>query len=480
MTLALKNMTKLFSVAALVTMLAACDGSTPQAGESDMQPTAVTQVTEANETYTPKPYVEIDHPDWSKNATIYEVNIRQYTPQGTFNAFAEHLPRLKSLGVDILWLMPIHPIGEKNRKGNIGSYYSVKDYRAVNPEFGSLDDFKNLVDKAHSMGMYVILDWVANHSAWDNPLTVSNPEWYTKDHNGNFQPTPWWDWSDIIDFDFQNPEMRQYMTEALKYWVEETNIDGYRADVAGFIPTDFWEQVRTELDAIKPVFMLAEWDARDLHKKAFDMSYAWELHDVMHDVAHGKKDASAIYLHFAHSLNAWPDNAIKMNFVDNHDKNSWESTMFTRFGNYLEASIVLTATAEGMPLLYSGQEAGLDHELAFFEKDLIDWKAHPVGDLYETLFALKKQNQALWNGDWGGKMIPVPNSAPKAIFSFARTKANDKVFVVLNYSDKEQVVSFNENIQLGKYTDWFSKESVSLSPNSTLTIPAYGYKLLVK
>ena len=196
--------------------------------------------------------------------------------------------------------MPIHPIGEKNRKGEKGSYYAVKDYREVNPEFGTLDDLKALVKKAHDMGMYVILDWVANHSAWDNPLTESNPEWYTKAHNGNFQPTPWWDRSDIIDFDYNNPEMREYMTESLKYWVSEVGIDGYRADVAGFIPTDFWDNVRAELDQIKPVFMSAEWDARDLHKNAFDMSYAWKLHDVMHEVAIGEKDASAIYLHFAH------------------------------------------------------------------------------------------------------------------------------------------------------------------------------------
>lgn len=430
--------------------------------------------------YHPKPYVELTHPEWSKDATIYEVNIRQFTSEGTFDAFAEHLPRLKTLGVDILWLMPIHPIGEKNRKGNIGSYYSVKDYRAVNPEFGTLQDFKNLVNKAHEMGMYVILDWVANHSAWDNPLTESNPEWYTKDHNGEFQPTPWWDWSDIIDFDFNHPGMRRYMTDALKYWVEETNIDGYRADVAGFIPTDFWDNVRLELEAIKPVFMLAEWDARDLHKNAFDMSYAWELHDVMHDVAQGKKDASAIYLHFAHALNAWPDNAITMNFVDNHDKNSWEETMFARFGDYLHASIVLTITAEGMPLIYSGQEAGLDKVLAFFEKDLIHWQPHPVGELYQSLFALKKQNQALWNGDWGGKMIPVPNSQPKSIFSFARQQANDKVFVVLNYSPQAQVVRFNENIQIGQYTDWFSRLPIEISGDTELTIPAFGYKVFVK
>lgn len=430
--------------------------------------------------YQPTPYVEIEHPQWSKNATIYEVNVRQYTPEGTFNAFTEHLPRLKEMGVDILWLMPIHPIGEKNRKGEKGSYYAVKDYMAVNPEFGTMDDLKALVDKAHSMGMYVILDWVANHSAWDNPLTETNPEWYTKDHNGNFQPTPWWDWSDIIDFDFENPEMREYMTDALKFWVKEANIDGYRADVAGFIPTDFWDNVRSELDEIKPVFMLAEWDSRDLHKKAFDMSYAWKLHDTLEDIYKGHKDASGVYHYFAHSLNAWPDNAIKMNFVDNHDKNSWEESMFERFGPYLEASIVLTVTAEGMPLLYSGQEAGLDRPLGFFDKDEITWQPHPIGDLYKSLFTLKHDNEALWNGKWGGKMIPVPNNQPKQVFSFARVKNNDKVFVAINFSDKPATVSFNENIQLGEYQEYFTQQATTITQGTALVIPAYGYKVFVK
>ena len=429
--------------------------------------------------YLPQPYVQLTHPEWSKSATIYEVNIRQYTKEGTFNAFAKHLPRLKDLGVDILWLMPIHPIGEEKRKGNRGSYYAVKDYRAVNPEFGTMADLKSLVKQAHDMGMYVILDWVANHSAWDNPLTKTHPHWYTKDHNGNFQPTPWWDWSDIIDFDYQQPGMRKYMTEALKFWVEEADIDGYRADVAGFIPTDFWDNVRKELDQIKPVFMLAEWDARDLHKNAFDMTYAWALHDTLVDVAKGEKDAQGVYLHFAHSLSAWPENAIKMNFVDNHDKNSWEHSMFDRFGPILDASIVLTATAEGMPLLYSGQEAGLDRALAFFDKDEIKWQEHPVGDLYKKVFRLKHENQALWNGNWGGKMIPVPNSNPKNVFSFARQKGDNKIFVVINFSDQEQQATFNETIQLGSFKEYFSGKAKSFEANTKDTIPAFGYRVYI-
>lgn len=433
-----------------------------------------------NKQYEIKPYVELEHPQWCKNATIYEVNIRQYTEQGNFKAFAEHLPRLKLLGIDIIWLMPIHPIGEKNRKGDKGSAYSVKDYKAVNPDYGTLDDLRALVKQTHDLGMYVILDWVANHSAWDNHLTLSHPQWYSKDFKGDFQPTPWWDWSDIIDFDYSNPAMREYMTEALKYWVVETDIDGYRADVAGFVPTDFWENSRFELDQIKPVFMLAEWDARDLHKNAFDASYAWELHTVMHDVAMGQKDVSAIYLYFAHSQNSWPKNAIKMNFVDNHDKNSWDKTMFERFGDYLKTCIVLTATAEGMPLIYSGQEAGLDKVLSFFDKDLIPWREHELADLYRDLFALKHKNQALWNGNWGGKMIPVPNNQFQSVLSFVRQKEQDKIFAVLNFSDKKQTVSFLHEIQLGDYKELFSDELKTIEAETIVNIEPFAYLIYVK
>ncbi|MCD4773712.1 MAG: alpha-amylase, partial [Bacteroidales bacterium] len=196
------------------------------------------------------------HVEWSKDAVIYEVNVRQFTPEGTFDAFEEHLPRLKEMGIDILWLMPIHPIGEKNRKGGLGSYYSVKDYKAVNPEFGNMNDFVKLVDKAHELGMYVILDWVANHTAWDNKMIKEHPEWYTKDSLGNFVSP--FDWSDVVDLNFENEDLQDYMIGALKFWIEEANIDGYRCDVAGMVPVEFWDKARAELDKIKPVFMLAE------------------------------------------------------------------------------------------------------------------------------------------------------------------------------------------------------------------------------
>jgi len=216
------------------------------------------QVEPSADPYEPQPYVIVNHPEWSKQAAIYQINTRQFSEAGTFAEVEQALPRIKALGTDIIWLMPVHPIGQVNRKGSLGSPYSVQDYYGVNPEFGTLDDLKSLINAAHAQGMYVILDWVANHTAWDNPLHEAHPEWYERNYRGEFTPTPWWDWSDIIDLDYSNPELRHYMTEAMVYWVREVGVDGFRADVAGFVPVDFWEQVRRELDAVKPVFMLAE------------------------------------------------------------------------------------------------------------------------------------------------------------------------------------------------------------------------------
>ncbi len=430
--------------------------------------------------YTPKPYVELKHPEWSKNATIYEVNIRQYTPEGTFKAFETHLPRLKEMGVDIIWLMPINPIGVKNRKGTLGSEYSVKDYYAVNPEFGSMDDLKALVKKIHNMGMHVIIDWVANHSSWDNKLAADHPDWYTKTAEGNFQPTPWYDWDDVIDFDYNNPDMRKYMTDALKYWIKETDIDGYRCDVAGFIPVDFWENVRAELDAINPVFMLAEWESRDLHKKAFDMTYSWSIWDKMKDVTTGGKNIGGLVEYMAHDVNTFPPDAYRMTFTDNHDKNAWEGNQYSNFGAGLQACMVMACTVNGMPLVYSGQEAGLNRSLKFFDKDTIAWKQHTFYDMYKKLFALKHKNQALWNGAWGGEMVRIFNDKPGQVISFSREKNNDKVIAIINFSAKPLEVILNSKHQAGSYTELFANTAYTLKGNDQFSLEPWSYRVLVK
>lgn len=430
--------------------------------------------------YIPKEYVEITHPEWSKNATIYEVNVRQYTPEGTFKAFEKHLPRLKNMGIDIIWLMPIHPIGEKHRKGKLGSYYAVKDFKGVNPEFGNMQDFKHLVDEIHKLGMYVIIDWVGNHSAWDNPLAKEHPDWYTKNRDGNFQPTPWYDWDDVIDFDYNHPEFRKYMTGALKFWVKEANIDGYRADVAGFIPVDFWENARKELDEIKPVFMLAEWESRDLYKKSFDMTYSWTLFDKLKDATTQNKGIGGLVEYLAHDVGSVPRNAYRMLFTDNHDMNSWNGTPQKNFGKGLELSMVFCGVVNGMPLVYSGQEAALDRSLNFFDKDLIDFSNLKYENLYKTLFDLKHKNQALWNGKYGGEMIRVVNDKQDKIISFYRESNGDAVLSIFNFSNEEITVKLDTKYLQGNYTELFSKEKTALKDSYTLQLKPWEYKIWVK
>lgn len=430
--------------------------------------------------FQPQPYVQLTHPEWSKNAAIYQVNTRQFTPDGTFRAAEAHLPRLKELGVRILWLMPVHEIGVKNRKGSLGSPYAVKDYYSVNPELGTLEDLQHFVAAAHEQGLYVILDWVANHTAWDNHLVSEHPEWYARDWKGDFRPTPWWDWSDIIDLDYQQPGVRQYMTEAMVHWVRETDIDGYRCDVAGFVPVDFWENVRRELDAVKPVFMLAEWESRDLHARAFDLTYAWSWNETLHRICNGKADVNSLFVYYSGNESAFPPDSMRMTFVSNHDHNAWDGTMFERFGDGLEAAIVLSVVGDGMPLIYNGQEAGNDKRLAFFERDPIEWRDHPIGELYRRLFALLRDNTALWHATWGATMIRVPNDQPATVFSFVRQNERDKVFVVINFSDTTQQVRFQETLYPGAYTDYFTRERTVLTAETKLELAPWAYRVYVR
>jgi 1,4-alpha-glucan branching enzyme len=430
--------------------------------------------------YQPVPYVRLRHPEWSKDAVLYQVNLRQFTPEGTLAAAQQQLPRLKALGADILWLMPIHPIGEKNRKGTLGSPYAPRDYLAVNPEFGTFDDLKRFVDRAHELGLYVILDWVANHTAWDNVLVGQHPEWYERDWKGEFHPASWWDWSDIIELDYNQPGLRRYMTEALKFWVREAGIDGYRCDVAGYVPVDFWNNARRELDAIKPVFMLAEWETAELHAEAFDATYAWEWNKAAHEATANGKGIPPLRTYYSQQDNAWPREAMRMMYITNHDVNAWEGTEAGRFGPGLEAATVLSVVSAGIPLIYNGQEAGSDRQLKFFEKDPIAWQQHPRGDLYRRLFALKKANTALWNAQWGARMIDVPNSAPLHVLSFVRQDEQNKVFALFNFSQQKRRVTFDSELSPGRYTDFATGQSVELRAGDAVELPAWGYKVLTR
>lgn len=425
---------------------------------------------------TEKVVSEIKNVEWAKNAVIYEVNIRQYTPEGNFKAFAAHLPRLKAMGVDILWLMPIHPIGQKNRKGPLGSYYSVRDYRAVNPEFGTMDDFKQLVRDIHAQGMKVIIDWVPNHSSWDNPLTREHPEFYMKDSAGNFVSP--FDWTDVIRFDYANPQMRAWMVETMKYWLTETDIDGFRCDVAHMVPVEFWDSCRAELDKVKPIFFLAEADQSFLHKKAFDMTYDWRFHHLMNDIAKGKKHAGDIEKHFAWVDSVYPIGSILMQFTSNHDENSWSGTEFERLDGGAQTFAVLSATVPGMLLIYSGQEAAFNRRLKFFEKDTISWDGYVFENFYRQLIELKKSNPALWNGIAGGSFKRIRTTDNRNIIAFVREKDQNKVVVMLNLTPKPRSLMLREGID-GNFTEWFSQRPTQLKRYQKFTLAPWGYYVWV-
>lgn len=421
--------------------------------------------------------MESKHIDWSKNANIYEVNIRQYTDEGTIKAFQEHLPRLKKMGVDILWLMPIFPIGESNRKGSLGSYYAVKDYKDVNPEFGNINDLKELVNEAHKLGMYVILDWVANHSAWDNPWATEHPEWYQHDENGNFISP--YDWTDVIAFDFNNQAIRDTMLDALKFWVTEGDVDGYRCDVAGLVPIEFWERARAELDSIKPVFMLAEdEDNAKFLNKAFDMNYGWRFHHVMNDIAKGNKNANDIWDYLAWNDSTYPSDSYRMYFTSNHDENSWNGTVKERMGNAAEAMAVLSYTVPGMGLIYNGQEAGLDKRLLFFEKDTINWEDNVYENLYTTLNNLKKENKALWNGEFGGNIIRLGDGSNQFVFAFYREKDDEKIVTIINMSNEPQTFNIESSVVSGSFINPFTDEKIVIDEDMSIDLQPWRYLIL--
>lgn len=421
----------------------------------------------------------LKHPEWSKKSTIYEVNIRQYTKEGTFSSFEKHIPRLHQMGVDILWLMPINPIGKENRKGTLGSYYSIADYTAVNPEFGTLEDFKKLVNTAHSLGMHVIIDWVANHSSWDHPWAKQHPEWYEHDSTTGKFASPY-DWTDVIELDYDNKEMRQAMTDAMKFWIKEADIDGFRCDVAFMVPLDFWNDTRKQLDSIKPVFMLAEAEVNDQHKEAFDMSYSWDLHHLMNDVAQGKKPAGDFIDLYIKEDTTFEVNDYRMIFTSNHDENSWNGTEFERMGDGANTFAVLAATLPGMHLIYSGQEAALNKRLEFFEKDEINWDVLPLESFYKSLISLKNNNQALWNGDFGGNFNILSSKEEKQVFAFSRVKENNTVLVICNLGAKESVYTLDAKTVKGDYTNYFSNEKKSISEKETITLKPWEYLVLVK
>lgn len=409
---------------------------------------------------------------------IYEVNVRQFSKEGNFSEVQKALPRLKAMGVDIIWLMPIHPIGVKNRKGSLGSYYAVKDYKGVNPEFGTLTDFKNLVNETHNQGMRLIIDWVANHSSPDNVwLDQRHKDWYTLDSNGNVQPTLGTDWWDVADLNYDNQAMRSEMIASMKYWIEECNIDGFRCDVAGWVPMDFWVQARTTLEKVKPLFMLAESEGADQHK-AFDMTYGWEFHHIMNKIAQGKTEPSEI-LTYLEKDREYPKNAFRMYFTSNHDENSWNGTEMERMGDARFVMAVLSYALNGMPLIYNGQETSLDRRLLFFEKDQINWDKMDLVSFYTTLNSLK--NKVCLAADRTNSLIKTELVNNGKVLIIHRTSANapgSEVVFYLNLSKETQSVN-GPIASKAKFTNVFTGKCFKVT-KKPLKLAPWGYLVLEK
>ena len=432
----------------------------------------------------PGPQPKPAQPSWLNDAVIYEVNLRQYTSAGTFRAFATQLPRLKALGVDVLWLMPIYPISKVKRSGKLGSPYAPSNYQAVNPEFGTAADFKYLVTQAHSQGFKVVLDWVANHTGWDHAWIKAHKDWYTQDVNGNITIPAGTNWLDVADLNYNNSSLRSAMISAMKYWVNTYGVDGFRCDYASGVPTSFWESASKQLNAIKPMFMLAEDDSEPgLLSSAFVANYAMNLNGMgptaglMYDIARGSATKNDFKMAVLRLKSWYPSQTFPMVYITNHDQNAWWGTEFEKFGNSVEQLAALSFVYAGIPMLYSGQEVGFNRRLDFFNKDTITWPTTSKWTpFYQKLIDLKRKNSALFNGTSGGDMVLLSNSNDDVV-SFSRTKGSNKVLMLLNLSATAQTTTVTTGLAstyLYRYSDG---TKVLVGNQLTLTLPSRGYAI---
>jgi alpha-amylase len=437
---------------------------------------------EKTETMLPTTYKKAD---WINNTDVYEVNLRQYTKEGTFNAFSKELPRLKEMGVSTLWFMPITPIAQKNKKGSLGSYYACSDYTAINPEFGTLEDFKALVKQAHSMGFKVIIDWVANHTGWGHVWTKTHPEYFEKDSvTKDFKIASGMD--DIIELDYKNPEMRKAMIAAMKYWVTECDIDGYRCDLAFWVELDFWQEARAELEKTKTLFWLAECDPLEHpeYYKAFDACYTWSWMHKTEDFYKKGLPLSSLdtVLHKYDSV--YTDNNIPLWFTTNHDENSWNGTEYEKYGDMAKALAVFSFTWNGIPLIYSGQELPNTKRLKFFEKDPIEWNGkYELEGFYKTLLSLKKNNPALRAGDSTVSTFKIITSAPGKVMAYLRKSGKSEVLVFLNLSKEKisfELTEVEDEYVNGTYHDIFKNEDDNLTTKRRFDLQPYGYLVYEK
>ncbi|RAV31037.1 alpha-amylase family glycosyl hydrolase [Sinomicrobium soli] len=459
-------MKKILIATALIGSLVACKNEPKEQEKKETPETALAPVSD----------------EVLETAVIYEANIRQYSEEGSFEAFTRDIPQLRELGVKVIWLMPVYPISSTKSKGSLGSYYAITDYTKVNPEFGTLEDFRKLVKTAHDNGIYVILDWVANHTGWDHVWVEEHPEYYTRDEEGNIidpvnpETGESWDWTDVADLNYDNKDMRQEMIKDMLYWIEEEDIDGYRCDVAHQVPVDFWEDAAARLREVKPVFMLAEAEQPELLENAFDMQYAWEGHHIMNEIAQGKMTVKDWDAYIAKNDSILEPDDIFMNFTSNHDENSWNGTVFERMGDAAATFAAMTYVIPGMPLIYSGQEYDMDKRLLFFEKDTIIRKKGKFYPLYEKLGKLKNTGKALNGGKKAASYLRLDSSDNEKILAFAREKDGDRIVFIANLSDVP--LEFTVEAE-GDYTDYMSGDKITLEPGTPCNYAPWEYHILV-
>lgn len=419
-------------------------------------------------------------PDWAKNANLYEVNLRQFTEEGTFRSFETHLPRLKAMGVDILWFMPIFPISVAKRKGPLGSYYAISDYKAVNPEHGTMADFKHLVSAIHNQGMHLILDWVPNHTGWDHPWITDHKDWYTQDSLGNvidpIDPGTGksWGWTDVADLNYDKKEMRQEMISDMSYWITDLGIDGFRMDVAHNVPDDFWKECTDQLYSLgKPLFMLAEAEMENHRNHGyFHASYGWHMHHLLNEVAQGTKNADDVYAALQEDKKKYSQ-GFHIQFTSNHDENTWNGTVMERMGAAHQTLAALTACFDGMALVYGGQEEPLTKRLKFFEKDDIGFENFRYKDFYTKLLQTKKSNKSLWNGEHGGELIRLVDH--KDILAFTRKKDKHQFTGIFNLSSEAQSIKLPT--ALVGY-DVMTNAERTFDKDATLTLKPWAYYML--
>ena len=411
------------------------------------------------------------HPAWIMQGNIYEVNVRQYTEEGTLNAFAKHLDRLKEMGVQTVWFMPINPISKVDRKGSLGSYYAVSDYTALNPEFGTMEDFKQIVRLIHMKGMKVIIDWVPNHTGGDNRWLAEQPDFFVKDSTGKAAMAV--DWSDTRQLNYKNPVMQDSMIAAMKYWVSNTDIDGFRCDVAWNVPASFWRKCIPQLKSMKSIFMLAEGDSAYLPQSGFDAVYPWQMFHMMEKIAKGERPAFGLDSIKYENDRMYPANTIQMYFTSNHDENSWNHADFGSFPGPVHAPFaVFTQTmASSVPLIYSGQEEPVLRALKFFDKDPISFDKLQRSAFYKTLLGLRKRNAAL-SPDASFKKVSVGDD--KAVYAYVREKGGKRVVVILNFSPNRQLVTLQDKALYGNAYNVFKGKKEALSSKGWNMEP-WGY-----